>query len=213
MARVFRNTTYKLSSPYGYRIHPISGARKMHWGEDYSTGGKSLTMYSPIHGKVVKVSYDSARGKYIDLKCKVGIVRLQHCKTIFVKVGQLVSPYTKVAITGSTGASTGVHLHIEYRTLAYLHISPDKWLAKYSDSAIVYSGKLPDNTVNSDKGTSTDIKKWQMFLNWYGLDVKVTGKFDADTIEKTKIFQKEHGLDNDGSVGELTRGVAEKVKR
>ena len=76
-----------------------------------------------------------------------------------------------------------------------------------------YTGAFPSNVVNENKGTKSDIKKWQKFLCWYGSNVTVDGKFGFSTKAKTIIFQKKNDLTTDGSVGIKTIEKAMKVKR
>lgn len=74
-----------------------------------------------------------------------------------------------------------------------------------------YTGDYPVSTVNKEVGTMTDIKRWQKFLNWWGANLKVDGDFGKKTYKATVKFQKEYGLESDGSVGPKTIKKAKKV--
>lgn len=78
---------------------------------------------------------------------------------------------------------------------------------------VPYPGPLPSAPVGVGFGETSDIKKWQTFLCWYGKNVLVDGKFGPDTESKTKTFQSQNGLVPDGKVGPLTIAKASTVKR
>jgi murein DD-endopeptidase MepM/ murein hydrolase activator NlpD len=104
-----------LSSSFGWRRHPISGRRSMHEGLDFSA-----PQGTPIHaasgGVVAVASYQSGYGKTIEIEHGNGLMtRYAHASTIEVKVGDLVEKGQLIGHVGSTGRSTGPHLHFEVR--------------------------------------------------------------------------------------------------
>lgn len=100
----------KINSPYGYRKDPFSGKRKFHNGLDlHARSSKVLAM---LTGEVVTVGQDNASGKYVTLKHGDFIVSYCHLSRILAYQGQSVKAGDIVGITGSTGRSTGEHLHI-----------------------------------------------------------------------------------------------------
>lgn len=100
----------KINSPYGYRKDPISGKRKFHNGLDlHARSSKVLAM---VTGEVVTVGQDNVSGKYVTLKHGDFIVSYCHLSRILAYQGQSVKAGDIVGITGSTGRSTGEHLHI-----------------------------------------------------------------------------------------------------
>lgn len=116
--------SHKVTSPFGYRIHPISGVRKLHTGIDIGGCGYGATISSAADGKVIRVvtpvpgrnTGGSGYGNYVIVDHGNGCTTLYaHCKTVNVKVGQTVSRGQKIATVGSTGSSTGAHLHFEVR--------------------------------------------------------------------------------------------------
>lgn len=76
-----------------------------------------------------------------------------------------------------------------------------------------YGGTLPTAPVSRNGGTMLNIKRWQAFLCWYGVDVAVDGYFGKDTEAKTKTFQSQNGLVVDGLVGKFTIAKAQTVQR
>ncbi|MCE9164050.1 MULTISPECIES: M23 family metallopeptidase [Bacteroidales] len=100
----------KINSSYGYRKDPFSGKRKFHDGIDlHARGDEVLSM---MEGVVVKVGQDKASGKYVTLRHGNYTVSYCHLSKVLVGKGAAVRPRDVVGITGSTGRSTGEHLHI-----------------------------------------------------------------------------------------------------
>lgn len=100
-----------ISSPFGYRINPVTGSFSFHSGLDIAAneGEKIKAAY---YGTVSKVSYDDVSGKYIELTHSDGLVtRYLHCSEIIAKEGNVVRQGETIALVGSTGRSTGPHLH------------------------------------------------------------------------------------------------------
>ena len=72
-----------------------------------------------------------------------------------------------------------------------------------------YTGSLPTNTVGRRYGSSSEVKKWQKFLNWwYGFKLTVDGDFGNKTEMATIEFQSAHGLSSDGVAGPKTLAKA-----
>lgn len=100
----------RVTSPYGYRKDPFTGKRKFHGGLDlHARGDEVMAMMS---GRVIKVGQDKTSGKYVTLQHGRYTVSYCHLSKILVVRGTLVHPHDVVGITGSTGRSTGEHLHI-----------------------------------------------------------------------------------------------------
>lgn len=104
-----------ISSPFGWRNDPFTGVKKFHNGIDIpaSTG---TDVYASNNGTVVAAEYDSSNGYYVMLSHGNGITTLyKHNSKICVKVGQVVKKGQVIAKAGSTGRSTGSHVHFEIR--------------------------------------------------------------------------------------------------
>ena len=103
----------RITSPYGYRKDPFTGKRKFHGGIDlHARGEQALAM---MEGVVVKVGQDKTSGKYVTLRHGNYTVSYCHLSKILVVKGMSVRPRDAVGVTGSTGRSTGEHLHITCR--------------------------------------------------------------------------------------------------
>lgn len=100
----------RINSPYGYRKDPFTGKKRFHGGLDlHARGDEVLAM---MEGVVVKVGQDKASGKYVTLQHGAYTVSYCHLSKILAVKGAAVRPRDVVGITGSTGRSTGEHLHI-----------------------------------------------------------------------------------------------------
>lgn len=103
----------RITSPYGYRKDPFTGKKRFHGGLDlHARGDEVLAM---MGGVVVKVGQDKASGKYVTLRHGRYTVSYCHLSKILAVKGAMVRPRDVVGITGSTGRSTGEHLHITCR--------------------------------------------------------------------------------------------------
>lgn len=102
-------------SPFGHRIDPFNGHLAFHSGLDLS-GPEGSKIYSPADGKVVAAGRNGAYGNAIDINHGFDVVtRYGHLSQIFVHDGQTVKKGQVIGIQGSTGRSTGQHLHYEVR--------------------------------------------------------------------------------------------------
>ncbi|MBQ7839408.1 MAG: peptidoglycan DD-metalloendopeptidase family protein [Lachnospiraceae bacterium] len=117
----------RVSSDYGNRLHPTLGVYKFHNGVDFaaSTGTPILAAYD---GKVVGASYNSSMGNYVMIDHGDGLYTIyMHASKLYVSSGQMVSKGEKIAAVGSTGRSTGPHLHFGVR-LNGAYVSPWNYL-------------------------------------------------------------------------------------
>ena len=100
---------YKVTSPFGWRKHPVTGLHSKHEGIDINANFE--TIYSYADGKALRIGYHSALGKFLDIGHDNYFTRYQHLSQILVKTGQLVTRKEEIAVSGNTGMSTGPHLH------------------------------------------------------------------------------------------------------
>ena len=103
---------YTLTSPFGMRIHPISGKWKMHNGVDMSCA-QGTPIYAAKSGKVTVTSYQAGgAGYYVSINHGDGFSSVyMHMTHYIVSPGQYVNAGQVIGYVGSTGGSTGPHLH------------------------------------------------------------------------------------------------------
>jgi murein DD-endopeptidase MepM/ murein hydrolase activator NlpD len=104
-----------IGSRYGYRIDPINGRQKMHAGLDIAAP-PGTPVRAPADGVISFAGWDDQYGKLVSIDHGYGVLtRFGHNSQIFVQVGQKISKYDVISAVGSTGRSTGPHLHYEVR--------------------------------------------------------------------------------------------------
>lgn len=102
---------WRLSSPYGNRADPFTGVKKFHTGMDMAAP-TGTPVKATLDGKVVAVSYNQVYGNYVIISHINGYQSLYaHLHTATCKVGQRIEQGQKLGLVGSTGYSTGPHLH------------------------------------------------------------------------------------------------------
>ncbi len=100
-----------VSSGYGYRISPFTGARQFHSGLDIAAP-QGTPVKAAMYGRVVDTGYDTNSGNYIIISHHGGYKTLYaHLDVIRVKPGTAVKTGDRIGDVGSTGLSTGSHLH------------------------------------------------------------------------------------------------------
>lgn len=108
----------RIASTFGWRIHPITGSRKMHYGTDIAApmGTPVLAAYG---GEVAIADNLGGYGLTVILRHEKGSQesRYGHLSEIFVNQGEWVEQGSVIGLVGSTGFSTGPHLHFEWRYL------------------------------------------------------------------------------------------------
>ncbi|MEM8696248.1 MAG: M23 family metallopeptidase [Pseudomonadota bacterium] len=106
---------YRLSSNFGMRRHPILGGRRMHSGVDMA-GPVGTPIYATADGIVGRAQWLGGYGKYIEINHGGEIqTRYGHLSRILVEPGARVTRGQLIGRMGSTGRSTGSHLHYEVR--------------------------------------------------------------------------------------------------
>lgn len=126
--------TYVYTSPWGVRIHPITGQRMMHEGVDWAAPAGSH-IYAVADGEVVEAGMMSSTG-VITIKHKINgevfYSRYLHmyANGIYVSKGDKVKAGDLIGAVGSTGRSTGPHLHFEIRNADKDSIEPMSFMRK-----------------------------------------------------------------------------------
>lgn len=118
------------SSSFGKRFDPFNGRVAFHSGLDFQAG-RGTPIVASGGGKVVFSGYHREYGYMIEIDHGNGLTtRYAHCSRLFVKVGDVVTPSQRIAAVGSTGRSTGAHLHFEVlRKGAF--VNPVAYLARH----------------------------------------------------------------------------------
>lgn len=104
---------YSVTSAYGWRKHPITGKTDFHTGIDLANA--EGTVITPVReGIVLKTDTNSSYGNYIQILHGDGLVSVYcHMQYVFVRAGECVTTADSLGTVGSTGVSTGPHLHLE----------------------------------------------------------------------------------------------------
>lgn len=128
-----RPTMFPVSAPigssFGMRIDPITGQRAMHEGIDF-LAERGNAIYAAADGVVSFAGYHRQYGYMVDIDHGNDLVtRYAHCSKLFVKEGDVVQRGVKIGLVGSTGRTTGPHLHFEVRFKGVPQ-NPTRFLAK-----------------------------------------------------------------------------------
>ena len=105
----------RISDDYGNRIHPILGVQQFHNGVDMAApaGSPILAAYD---GEVVAADYNASMGNYVMIDHGDSLYTIyMHASALYVSKGDIVGKGQKIAAVGSTGRSTGNHLHFSVR--------------------------------------------------------------------------------------------------
>ncbi|WP_438315644.1 peptidoglycan DD-metalloendopeptidase family protein [Sporosarcina sp. FA9] len=179
----------RVTSPFGYRIHPISHNRLMHWGVDYGNTPSNNVIVAAAAGKVTFSKYTNGYGNTVMIVHTIGGMTYEtvyaHLQSINVTVGQTVKQGERIGVKGSTGNSTGIHLHFE-----------------------IHTGRWNNNFTNA---VDPEVVQIQSLLVQVGYRMAVDGIYGLATKSAVKSFQKASCLVVDGIAGRLTRAALDKV--
>lgn len=105
----------RITSEFGSRIHPISNQLTFHAGIDIAAD-KGTPIYSAFDGKVLVSDYDEWNGNFLKIQHEDDLMTVYcHCDSLNVKKGDVIRAGEVIGYVGSTGSSTGPHLHFELR--------------------------------------------------------------------------------------------------
>ena len=106
---------WSITSPFGLRKHPVLGYSRMHTGIDIGAG-YGASILAANNGTIKMAAYEGGYGNAIIIDHGGGIISLYgHCSSLLVREGNKVNAGDIIAKVGSTGISTGPHLHFEIR--------------------------------------------------------------------------------------------------
>lgn len=196
MADFIYPTVKRITSHYGYRTHPITGAKtSKHHGTDFAQPG-THNIKAAASGTVTRSYRSTSYGECVFI---LHNIRGQQFESVYahmragsrrVNVGQKVKQGQVIGIMGSTGNSTGQHLHFE------LH--KGRWNINKTNSVnpLNYLPALKDK----------NIEKLQKNLKKLGYNVgKVDGQDGPKTKNAVKAFQRDEDLTVDGVAGAKTK--------
>ena len=117
----------RITSGFGYRSSPTAGASSYHQGYDIGASA-GAAIVAAADGVVTSTGYSSVLGNYVILSHGGGLFTIyEHCSSVLVSKGQSVSRGATIAKVGSTGISTGPHLHFGVQ-LNGSYVDPGKYL-------------------------------------------------------------------------------------
>ena len=189
------------NSPFGYRIHPISGKKKFHNGVDVAG---TFPVTAAADGVVSKIGWSPKGGGHTVLIDHGEIVTVYYhgAHKTELKKGQRVQAGDFIYTSGTTGASTGNHLHFEVRRRG------GRW-GDVLDPELYLNGKAPApvNRVSGKLDKATWIQ-WQTMLSKGGYN---PGRIDGRPGKMTyAAIQRWVGVKDDGILGPITRKAVQK---
>jgi len=141
-----------VTSPFGYRRHPVTGRRSLHKGVDYG-GVIGAPVYAVAKGTVITSGYDKYSGKKVVIRHTDGTKTFYlHLSSILAKNGSVVKARQQIGKIGKTGRVTGPHLHFGIMT------SRGKW-ANPLMRRMIATPKLSGAKYERFKGQMTKTKK------------------------------------------------------
>lgn len=122
----------RITSPFGMRNHPTLKRQKMHNGIDFGSG-MNAPVYSAANGKVTLARYSRSFGNWVMVKHAKGYVSVYaHLNSFNIKAGTRLKKGEILGYTGSTGRSSGPHLHYEIR-LDGTPVNPSGYLTELAE--------------------------------------------------------------------------------
>ena len=170
------NRQFRITSPFGPRVHPISGRKSNHNGVDLvrKDGKPNEPILAPEAGKILESRKSNhptgGYGYYVKMQGKSGVVHLMaHMvrNSLKVKKGDVVEQGDMLGLMGTTGNSTGVHLHWEVRVKGKF-TDPISWMKSNGEPTLpnnfaAWTKRKPDNSAsvhikNAPKGSKVVVR-------------------------------------------------------
>lgn len=211
---------YRITSKYGWRTHPITGKRSFHGGLDFApkvAGTKGWKIFAMRAGEIIQIGTHAIMGKYIILKHSTDnyYSLYQHLEKIYYTKGTKVKQGQTIGIMGTTGSSTGIHLHLVIGKSYPINqgangntIDPQKYLTMDNGST---TSKRRTLMLKKPMMNGQDVKEYQQALaakyfypNKKAKNNGIDGWFGEDTEDATIRFQTMNGLTPDGIAGPKT---------
>lgn len=143
--RTFRRSDFVVTSPFGERVHPVTGKKTFHLGEDYGTRLENWDVFALEKGRVFASSQDRTNGNFIWVEYPRLGLRIFYCHLLMNNVvrGQWVDEDTVLGKVGRTGRATGIHLH--------MGVQRNRRYFNHADYEYVEEVKLADDLKAVDK--------------------------------------------------------------
>lgn len=208
-SRFFKNyDRYKITYPFGSRV--IFGKKEHHTGVDLvavAENGGAVSDYVVAFdsGEVIEAGYNSRSGYYCKIRHDETLVTLYcHFKkgTLRVKKGDKVENGDVLGFMGSTGRSTGAHLHFGI-SLFGEWVDPEKYfdkdLSEVNKLTVTQERKLLKRGAKGE-----EVKLLQTLLNFHGAKIECDASFGPATAKALAEFQKSRGITADSVAGVAT---------
>jgi len=208
-SRFFKNYDgYKITYPFGSRV--IFGKKEHHTGVDLvavAENGGAVSDYVVVFdsGEVIEAGYNSRSGYYCKIRHDETLVTLYcHFKkgTLRVKKGDKVENGDVLGFMGSTGRSTGAHLHFGI-SLFGEWVDPEKYfdkdLSEVNKLTVTQERKLLKRGAKGE-----EVKLLQTLLNFHGAKLECDSSFGPATAKALAEFQKSRGITADSVAGVVT---------
>lgn len=198
-------TRPNISSPFGPRTAPTSGASTFHRGVDFTGCNPVRAIADGVVKYVGTPSGWSGGGRQVWIQHNWFYSRSMHMGSFSVSVGQRVSEGQILGSQDTTGTATGSHLHLEI-ALGTLSFSGGTQI----DPVPFISARI---TGTPTGGASSDTRQLQLDLNTLGYPLEVDGDYGPATKAAVENFQRDNGLVDDGIAGPKTDAkIEEKIK-
>ena len=165
---------WRVTSPYGYRTHPFTGKRTHHNGVDLIplVSDRRIPIPAPASGKITYARFVRSRGNTVVQKIEGTneMFRYQHLDRFTLKPGDYAHKKDSIGICGTSGDSTGVHLHIEVVVNdgtsfgGRIYCDPAEYIAKKAEPSetfepgdLITTTAKPHLNIRSAPGVSGDI--------------------------------------------------------
>lgn len=200
---------HPITSYYGWRTDPITGARSFHDGVDVSMP-IGTELYATVNGKVRLATTDSYGGKYIQIQTSDGRGHwCLHLSEFKVKAGDMVQKGNLIGLSGNSGHSTGPHTHFGLQSnaevwnsaidpLPYLQGTPTSTFKKgdrivFTDIQHVRAGSgtkydIQTKTVAGQKGTIKDNPRVADGYTWYDVQFDGGGSGWCADVKKFRLY-------------------------
>ena len=186
---------YEITTPFGVGGNWAAG---YHTGDDYAAP-KGTKVVAAIGGTVVKTGWAGDYGNQVIIETMSIRHSYNHLDTILVRPGQLVGAGTNVGSVGSTGRSTGPHLHYEERISPYLYANHRKpefnKVVPVANTAPYVTKDIYSDRLGYGQDDSDTVKELQERLNRIklvgGTKLPVTGYYGPMTDKEVRLWQEQ----------------------